>query len=184
MPADILPWNSSALPWHIEYMFQAMFYMILGYIFKKKLENILDKYINWKTIAIVVMIYLLIVYIPYAIEMTLPVPVDILYNYISAIVGITAVVMVSKMLPSNNYVNYIGQNTLICFALHGKIYSVIQTILKKIVGTQYMAIQDNIIISSFFALLFALFLPVIIMVPIYIINRYFPFIIGRKTKSV
>ena len=36
LPEGIFPWGSAALPWHIEYIFQAMFYMVLGYIFQTK----------------------------------------------------------------------------------------------------------------------------------------------------
>lgn len=33
VPVSTFPWNTISLPWHIEYMFQAMFYMVLFFIF-------------------------------------------------------------------------------------------------------------------------------------------------------
>lgn len=180
MPADIFPWNSSALPWHIDYIFQAMFYMVLGYIFKQRFEKKLDQYIGWGACAVIWIIYLLLIYVPYATGLTFPLMIDILYNYISAIIGITAVVMIAKKMPSNRYVNYVGQNTLIYFALHGKVYSVIQTVLKRFAGGLYAAILGNSVISSLFALAFTLLLSVILIIPAFIINKWFPFVVGRK----
>ena len=83
VPADIFPWNTTSLPWHIEYMFQAMFYMVLGYM-------------------------------------------DILYHYLTVVVGIATLILIAKEIKANRYINYVGQNTLIYFALHGKALSVIQ----------------------------------------------------------
>lgn len=182
MPAEVLPWNSSALPWHIEYMFQAMFYMVLGYMFRGKFERWLDEHNTAINRVVVWIIYLLVVYVPYFMGIEMPLLIDIMYDYMEALLGITAVIMVSKTIKSNRYVNYVGQNTLIYFALHGKVYSVIQTILKRFVGGTYTAILGNTIASSVFALVFSLLLSVLLIIPAYIINRWFPFIMGRARK--
>lgn len=74
-----------------------------------------------------------------------------------------------------------GQNTLIYFAFHGKVYSLIQTVLRRFFGGIYGAILSNVIGSSLFAALFAFGLSVILIVPAYIINRWLPFVVGRET---
>ena len=74
----------------------------------------------------------------------------------------------------------IEQNTLIYFALHGKCYSLIQTILKSVAGGLYSMILGNVVLSSIFALVFSLSLSVILIIPAFIINKWFPFIIGRN----
>lgn len=182
MPTEVLPWKSSALPWHIEYMFQAMFYMVLGYVFREQFEGCLVEHNTARDRIAVWLIYLIVVYVPYFTGIEMPLLINILYDYMAALLGITAVVMVSKTIKSNRYVNYVGQNTLICFALHGKLYSVIQTILKRFVGGTYAAILGNTIASSVFALVFSLLLSVLLIIPAYIINRWFPFIVGRARK--
>ena len=64
-PATALPWNSTALPWHIEYAFQAMFCIVLGYIFRYNFEELLDRYNTLMTRIAAVILYVLIVFIPF-----------------------------------------------------------------------------------------------------------------------
>lgn len=180
LPDVTFTWGSAALPWHIEYIFQAMFFMVLGYIFKQKFEIKLDKWNNRAVCLVICLIYLLLVFIPYVSGITLPMVLDVLYDYILSIVGIAAVVMIAKRVPSNRYINYVGQNTLIYFALHGKAYSLIQTVLRRFAGRLYATILGNVVLSSVFALLFALLLSVVLIIPALIINKWFPFIMGRK----
>lgn len=180
LPDGTFPWGSAALPWHIEYVFQAMFYMVLGYIFRQKFEVKLDKRNSKAGCSVVCLIYLLLVFILYISGITLPMALDILYDYILSFVGIVAVVMIAKKIPSNRYINYVGQNTLIYFALHGKAYSLIQAVLKRFAGGFYVAILANTVLSSVFALLFALLLSILLIIPALIINKWLPWIMGRK----
>ena len=87
---------------------------------------------------------------------------------------------IPTLIPSNRYINYVGQNTLIYFALHGKAYSLIQAVLKKVAGGVYAMILGNTVLSSIFALLFALLLSVLLIIPAFIINKWFSFIMGRQ----
>ena len=182
MPAELLPWNSTALPWHIEYMFQAMFWMVLGYMFRGQFEGILDRRNTVKNRVLVWLLYLVTVYVPFVTDIKLPMLVDVVYDYMAAWIGITVVIMTAKTIKSNAYINSVGQNTLIYFALHGKAYSVIQTVLKKMAGGMYSAVLGNTVVSSVFALLFSLMLSVLLIVPAWIINRWFPFVMGRSRK--
>lgn len=130
------------------------------------------------------LIYLLLVFVPYVLGITFPTLLDVFYDYILSFIGITAVIMIAKLVSSNRYINYVGQNTLIYFALHGKAYSLIQTILKKAAGGVYAMILRNTVLSSIFALLFALLLSVLLIIPALIINKWFPFIMGRKKSKI
>ena len=180
MTTHFFPWNSAALPWHFAYMFQAMFYMILGYIFHQNVEGKFDRYNGSKTRMIVLIIYLLLVFIPILREIRMSMIIDIMYEYLESIVGITLLIMVTKVIKSNKYINYVGQNTLIYFALHGKVYSVIQTLLTKFVPCFYTMVLSSTVLSSIFCLGLSIFLSVVLIIPAYIINRWFPFIVGRK----
>lgn len=184
MPSDIYPWGSSALPWHVEYIFQAMFYMVLGYMFRKYYEEYIDKYNSLRNRIIVLAIYLIIVYMPILLDIGMILAIRIIYKFISEIFGIAVVVMFAKVIKTNRYISCVGQNTLIYFALHGKVYSLIQTLLKKYVGVLYADILGNVIASSVFGIIFAVVISVILIIPTYIINRWFPFIIGRDYKKI
>lgn len=183
MPAESLPWDSSALPWHIEYIFQAMFYMVLGYVFKKRMESRFDQFNTVNARIAVWVLYLALGYLRYFNPMQIPLLADIFYEYVLQLLGIAAVVMTAKKIRPNRYISYVGRNTLIYFALHGKAYSAIQILLKRTVGEIYGAILANTAASSVFALAFSLLLSVILMVPAYIINRYFPWIMGRRKPA-
>lgn len=175
-----MPWNSTALPWHIEYMFQAMFYMVLGYMFRHQFEAWFDRRNTRKVRITICTIYLVLVFVSYLIKTNMPVMIDILYDYVSSILGIIAVVLVAKVMKSGRYVSFVGRNTLIYFALHGKVYSVIQTMLKRFAGGFYYTVLGNVAASSVFCLIFSLVISVVLIIPAYIINRWFPFIIGKK----
>lgn len=95
------------------------------------METEFDKHNTLKVGVILLVGYLLLVFIPFLAEIEMRLVVDILYRYITAIVGIYALILISKVVKVYKYVNYVGENTLIYFALHGKVYSVIQTLLKK-----------------------------------------------------
>ena len=179
MPS-VFPWDGNALPWHIEYVFIANFFMFLGYVFRHKCEGYFDKLKKMWILAIIWVIYLLLVYIPLALKIEFVIVVNILYTYISQIFGVATIILTAKMIKSNKYFDYVGQNTLIYFAFHGKVYSLIQTLLKRFLGNIYSSILANVALSSVFALCFSLLISVILIIPAWIINRWLPFLVGRK----
>jgi fucose 4-O-acetylase-like acetyltransferase len=182
-PAELLPWKTTALPWHFEYVFQAMFYMALGYLFKKQFEHIFDRYNQLRNRIIVVAVYVMLRYLPYVRNIDFGIGMSIAYTYVCQLIGVAMVVAVSKGIKTNRYVSYVGQNTIIYFALHGKVYSIVQTMLKRFAGGFYSIVLANTAASSVFAGIFAIGLSVVLMIPAYIINRWLPFIIGRE-KSI
>lgn len=159
MNPTLFPWDSANLPWHIEYIFIAMFYMILGYLFKRNFETKFDSY-NTKTFRLYIWgIYLCVVYFYNYI------PIDNIFIkecilFVQSLLGIYAVISICKIMKSNRYLLYIGENTLLCFAFHGKVYSLLQVVLKKCAGKLY---------------------DIILILPVYVINRYIPFVIGRSS---
>lgn len=178
MSPSVFPWGSNALPWHLEYVFVAMFFMTLGYLFRTHSETYFDRY-NTRIFRIVTsFLYLCSVFMSnYVIHNDFA---NIPVKFISQLLGVTAVVAWCKILPSSKTVLYIGQNTLLCFALHGKIYSVLQTVIEKLAPSIYADILGNVFISSLFSILLTVLLSIILIIPIWIINRWFPFLIGRK----
>ncbi len=179
VPADLFPWKSKALPWHIEQIFEAMFYMILGYVFRHNAEKQFDKCNTLQTRITASAAYLLLVFVPYFLKIRFPAAMTVLYSYITTFVGIVMLVSVAKTIKSNSYISYVGQNTLIFFALHGKVLSIIQALLKKFAAGWYAGILKNIVEASMFCLGCALIISAILIVPAYIINRWFPFVVGR-----
>ena len=179
------PWKSTALPWHIEYIFQAVFFMWLGLLFKDIFEKHFDKIKKIFFIPVIAIIYIsLVSFNFFANPFGTNVIYTAVYHYLSSLCGVTLLVSVCKALNFNNkYMTYIGKNTLICFALHGKIYSLIQTLLNKIIPQLYKSILNNTLASIAFSIIFAILISLILIIPIYIINRWFPFVLGQKRKK-
>lgn len=176
------PWGSSALPWHLEYIFQGMFYMFLGYCFREAWEARFDALPSAKTTALIFIVYSLIIYLPYFVD--LPEAVFAFSAvYVTPIVGILMVFAASKLIPANKYMCYIGQNTLIYFALHGKVFSFVENMLARFAAPLYNAILGNVLLSNLFALAFTFILSLLLLIPAYIINRWFPFVLGRRRKK-
>lgn len=164
-------------------MFQAMFYMVLGYMFRHNFEELLDSHNTLAIRIVATILYILIVFIPFFARIEMPLLIDIVYQYAASFVGIFTLIMIAKKVKSNQYINYVGQNTLICFALHGKVYSIIQTVLKKVTTGFYTTVLNSTVASSIFCFALSLVLSVILIIPAYIINRWFPFIVGRKNDD-
>lgn len=184
MNPALLPWGTSHLPWHIEYIFIAMFWMFLGYLFRNEYETIYDSKVKAVNAFMIFLIYISMRYLPFIMKSELKnIKGSILYSYVSAFLGVFILIYVSKKIKVNKYLLYIGQNTLICFALHGKAFTIIQAILKKFTEPLYITVLTNTITSSIFAIIFTLILSFMLIVPIYIINRWFPFLIGRKYRK-
>lgn len=180
MPAEILPWNSSALPWHMEYIFKAIFFMTLGYLFREYYEVLWDKKNNVLNRIVLTVIYLLVAYIPMIWDVNSMVLSSIFYYYISSLLGIIVIISWCKVAKSNSYILFIGRNTLIIFGIHNYVFRIIEKILASKFTAFYGMILDNVVFSTVFALFFAIVVSIILIIPTYIIEKYFPWTIGRK----
>ncbi len=180
---NLFIWGSNALPWHLDYIFQAIFFMTLGYLFKYKWETKFNKYNNVKNRILITLIYLLLIYSIYIFNINLSLFLDVIYHYLTSIIGCIVIISYCKVIKINKYISFVGQNTLIYFAFHGKLYSLIQTILKKIIPDIYLIILNNVFYSTVFSICFAILLSILLIIPTLIINNYFPFIMGKKNVN-
>lgn len=180
MDPSVFPWNGAELPWHLEYIFQAMLFMVMGYYFRKEYEVKFDKYNTMINRIILGGVYLLLIYVPFVFGIEFSTIMNVIYQYIRELAGVFLLVSVCKGLKTNGYISYVGQNTLIYFALHGKVLSVLQTVLIKIAPEFYTLILSNTISANLFVIVIALVMSVILIVPAWIINKFFPFVLGRK----
>lgn len=182
MDASRLPWGTTALPWHVEYIFQAMFYMTLGYMFKQHWEAAFDAVNNIAGRFMLAAVYIIVVYAPYF--TVIPESVFRVFAvFITPILGILLVVALSKVIKPNRYILYVGQNTLIYFALHGKVFGFIEVMLRRFAPGLYSAVLADMLLSNLFAIAFALVLSFILLIPTYIINRWLPFMLGRRRRA-
>ena len=183
MNPEFFPWKTNGLPWHLEYMFVAMFWLVMGYLFRQWEENY-DKKIDVKVKVLSVCLYMALVVLPYVVDIDVTRGLTLyIYSYVAEFVAIFALIYVSKLIKPNKYLLYIGQNTLICFGIHGKTFSVMQKIMQKLAPDIYIwalsADWKAIVVGA----LFTVVLSIVLIVPIYIINRWFPFMLGKPMKA-
>lgn len=180
MDPHLLPWGSAKLPWHLEYIFVGMFWMVLGYLFRQRYEVSLDGAVGTGAKLGIVAVFLALVYVPWCLDIAFSPPIAALgYSYLCAFTGVFALVCVGKTITPNRHMLYIGQNTLLCFALHGKTFTVMQVSMRKVCGSLYAAILGHPAASSVFAICLAVVLSWVLVVPIYAVNRWMPFLVGR-----
>lgn len=182
MPGELLPWGTPALPWHIEYAFQGMFYMTLGYMFRQSWEAGFDRLNTHAGRAALFVFYAVLIYLPYFIDVP-ETAFRLTAVFVAPAAGIALVTAFSKVIPPNRYMLYIGQNTLIYFALHGKLFSFVEGMLMRFAPGFYSGILANAWLSNIFAAAFTVLLSFALLIPAYIINRWFPFVLGRRRKS-
>lgn len=99
--------------------------------------------------------------------------------YAAAFFGIYGTIGVSQMIPSNRLMAFIGRNTLLIMGLHGMALFVLKIIFNLCWKTTPPL--GSISLASGVALSVA---QIVLLVPaIWMINRYFPFLLGRKNPS-
>ena len=170
MPSKLFPWHTAALPWHIEYIPVGLFYMAMGYLFRTSFETIFDENRKGRHLVIALLLYTVLIIVK--LSTFLPLALIITLNIVHSIIGLYALIYLCKLFKENKYMLYIGSNTLLVFAFHGKVYSVIQTLAKKLIGELYKSVISNVLTSSAFAIAIAIVVSIILIIPIWIVNRY------------
>lgn len=161
------------LPWSIEAAFISVGFLGVGYIIKEEKNRWFDRINNKLFILISIVINLFATVMHYMIMgravdlFDLSVGVYPLY-YIAAFAGIFASIGIFSWIKGLNLLSYVGKNSLIYYALHNLCFTLFQKI-----GMYFV---NDIITGTMYVVLSS----VIIALISYFINRYVPWIIGRK----
>lgn len=104
---------------------------------------------------------------------------NIIFFYITAISEIIFIFTFFKKLKiKNSFLEYIGQNTLIILAYHGRAMTFIKLILIIILKIKFP--EDNLILNIIFSII-----QILLCIPMIIIfNKYLPFLIGKKKEKI
>ena len=186
-PAERMPWYTGAkllsLPWHLEYLGPMLFYMFLGYLFRRYGEACFDRLNRRWLWPLLLGLYVLVV-------MVLPLRVGgifgfprVLFLYGCAMLGIVTLIAMGKSLPSNAFVRFVGQNTILYYGLHGKAESAVQHLLFRLwpgAGEySFREVPPAYLLAVGTALLVAL-----LLVPVvWLILRRLPILAGKTTRK-
>lgn len=101
--------------------------------------------------------------------------------YVASFSGIGICILISKIIPENKIFSFVGRNSLAILALHLPAYLVIrggEKVMVRVVGLTMPGM-------SFWSAMFYSIIQLLMTVPIiYVINRYLPFIVGRRKISI
>lgn len=164
------------LPWSILTALTAFPFYSFGYLFK---EKILDNQINNKH-WIITFIFFLLSILAYKlngrIDMFENYYKNILFFFIGGFSGSLVLINLMKLLPQNKYkwINFLGVNSLILLAFHGRAMTILKFIWVIILKKEF--IEGPLI----FAFIYSFFQILLCLPLIFIINNYAPFLLGRK----
>ena len=186
MNAELLPWKSAALPWHIQTIFVAMLLMMAGYYFKLDYEKKFARFVNIRTFFIALVVYLGLIYIEYFITgRSLGIneygKVFFIYWYLTVASGIVLCIIISKLVKPNKYISFVGANTLTYFGLHGKLEGLVEKLLSS--AGILNKIYNSVLLQYILCIFTIIVISVVLIIPAMIINRYFPFVLGKWYKK-
>lgn len=179
---DILKLGTNALPWHIQSVFITSFFMILGYFYKTDFERKII--VTNKKMCFFTITYILLVYLNYYNNKSVlginNYGNNSLFWYIVTFLGLIIIIEFCKNIKTNKIISFLGANTLIIYCLHGKVLSVAEKCFEIVVGKEL--ISNNWFINCCGMMICIVFTIIILIIPIIIINKWFPFVIGKNLK--
>ena len=188
LPRDLLPWSEGlplTLPWHLEYIGQAVFYMLLGFFFRVRWEAAYDRRGSLARGLGFLLVYLVLLYVVPPLFGGFTQAQLAFYYFPCSLAAMPAIVSLCKAVRPGRFVSYVGQNTLVYYGLHGKVESLLLILLRRFVPQLYYTgiWGESALFNLGFTLAFALVTAVLLLIPAYIINRWFPFVLGRRRKA-
>lgn len=173
-------WSANTMPWSFDTCMVYILFYHIGYIFKGMKINNLTNYIIL-TFGIVFSIILFIdreffyaMFFPHLGDVYIDIMVYISEITI-ALMGIFTYTALAKIICNLKFINYIGKNSIVVFALHLPIAIILSRRVMEVCNIKFTNISFNGLLETIFA--------IIIMIPfIECINRLFPWIIGKRKK--
>lgn len=171
--------------WYVHVVFVAMFIMLLGYVYRCNQEKV-DFIFNMKWQITMVIFYFVTINIGYfGFDSYINIndygaifPIWI----VAVLSGIILIISVSKKLPEKKVMSYIGGNTIIFYLLHDRVRNVLEKVL-QIAGV-LERINNNILTNTIGSLIMLIAETMILLILAYVINNFFPLLIGRKMRKI
>ena len=165
VPGSIFPYGSNRLPWHIEYIPFAVFYMFVGYIFRERVEVVFDRLNSRRNRLMITITFLVVLYLPLVIGVTFKWHIGAVYTLIIQMLGLVTMISFCKEVTPTKLILYIGQNTLIYFGLHSKVVTFIEAILKKTIGNKYSHIIQTELLAIPYLLVMTCLVATLLIIP-------------------
>jgi len=166
-------------PWHLQLIIPANYFMALGYTYRAHENRIpIIKSPIYLTLLLLCYIAAVTVYWNYSGHSVTFTPTKIVLDvWFFAIFGVYLCVAIAKKIKrGNRYLAFIGANSLIYFALHGKAIALLEKIVNKFL---FVIIDGDPTIENLLGFLLTFAVSIVTMIPVIIINKYVPWSIGK-----
>ena len=177
--------NLIRLPFCLDIALIAIGFYFLGYLWKQKIEIAFKQFNNkiWKSyiiIGVMTIVTVVVSQINYGMSMNSLKFNNYFFTYIASISGCLVIYIISNVINRNRILEFLGRNTLIIMCIHEPIKRILIEVIHKVTNISTEFLRNNI-----FGIIFITTILLMVLVPcIYIINRYFPVLIGKSKKNV
>lgn len=169
----------SKIPWHVNSIGYACFYMGLGKWYKDNEIRVNRMIDNKWAILMALALYIGIITL-FDLHVSFGCGRWIVDAWSVSIPGLIVMLYISKhWFQNNRFLLFVGANTLFYFAFHGKVYSLLQTICHKVMASDSL---ESSVVESSVAFLIVILDAVILILPAHFVNRYCPFLLGKGFK--
>ena len=187
-PAEHMPWYRGSgpltLPWHLEYIGPMLFFMLLGYLFRRYGEAAFDRLNQVWLWPVLLALYVFV-------NMVLPLRVGgifgfkrVLFLYLCALLGVATLIALGKTLPSNRFIRFVGQNTILYYGLHGKAESAVQQLLGRLWPEPFVVFRHSESVPAYLLAVGVALLVAVLLIPVNkLILRWLPFLAGKPKKE-
>ena len=177
--------NFIRLPFCLDITLIAIGFYFLGYLWKQKIEIAFKQFNNkiWKSyiiIGVMTIVTVVVSQINYGMSMNSLKFNNYFFTYIASISGCLVIYIISNIINKNRMLQFLGRNTLIIMCIHEPIKRILIEIIHRVTNISTEILRNNI-----FGIIFITVILLIVLLPcIYIINRYFPILIGKSKQNV
>lgn len=175
---------NESLPWTLDIALTALVFYGLGYAYRNfQLPRSISGRGNNKRMALLLFGISTAVCILFAKlngRVSLNHQGNFFYFYAGALSGIFSYVVIVPLLPGQRLLSSLGKNTLIILGAHLSVYPYVIIVLNRIVRL-FVPENETLVLQDDLYILIITSLTLIFIAPIaYGINRFFPFVIGKK----
>lgn len=176
----LIPHEGIVLPWHINALPIVMFFFFLGYAYRQ-LEQRLTRWEGWWTLAVLSVVYLALCFAQsrvsgYSIDVNRSVYPDVWISIPSVVVGLAWLCQLTKLIPMPKWVTWIGQNTLVYYGTHYLTAQTLTLVLRRLGVPEATFFRGYYLLVQFVVSLVA------VAGLALLINRFCPFLVGKKKK--
>jgi len=173
---------SSRPPWSGDTALNAVAFYGAGYLIMAPTKSLMETAV-WKRVLAIIPVFSMSLFFHLLngrINMAGNVYGNYFYYYPAAFFGIALCILISQWIGKNRVFEYLGRNSLIILCFHFFGSSVARGVVRAFAGIRPRETLNSVPWGIYYLLFSIIFiLPII-----FIINRYFPFILGKQREDI